>query len=108
MIWNTSTIPSGYIPPKSIYTCAQSTLYPVPGLVVDLNITLCFMSGSDITLHLERLPPSIINGAELDSYDVCIGLSPLPDREILDNNGSDKCLIVNLNVHCFRLSSFNA
>ena len=49
-----------------------------------------------------------MHGAELDSYDVCIGLSLMPDQEILDNNGSDKCLIVNLNVRCFRLSLFNA
>ena len=92
--WNRSSIP--YVPPKHTYTCIESTLYPVPGLVEDISITLCSSNDSNITLYLEWSPPSMIVG-ELDSYDICVGVTLVPDQEILDpDNGSHECSKLNV------------
>ena len=94
MTWNDSSIP--YVPPKHIYTCVESTRYPVPGLVEDVSITSCSSNDSDITLYLEWSPPSIIIG-RLDSYDICVGVTLVPDQGIPDpDNGSHECSKLNV------------
>ena len=92
VMWNIS---GPYIPPKHTYTCVQSTFYPVPGPIDDLSITSCSVRGSNISVELQWSPPSVIIG-ELHSYDICTGNIPLvPDQEI-PNNGSHKCLHLNV------------
>lgn len=101
--WNRSSIP--YVPPKHNYTCMESTLYPVPGLVEDVSITSCSSNDSGITLYLEWSPPSTVVG-ELDSYDIYVGVTLLPDQETPPDNGSHECSELNVCVF-FKLNDYD-
>ena len=100
--WNASSIPYMYMPPNHTYTCAESTLYPTPGLVEGLNVTSCSTNGSHTRLQLEWSPPTDIP-VQLQCYDVCTGSGPgvflVPDQEMSGlNDGSRQCLKINYNV----------
>ena len=98
--WNSSNIPHQFMPPDHTYTCVESTLYPTPGPVEDLIVVSCATNGSYVTLHLEWSPPSSAITVEIDSYDVCIGVSVESDLEMLplDSGNLRQCSNFNFNV----------
>ena len=97
VIWNSSSIPHQFMPPNHTYIC---TLYPTPGLVEDLIVASCTTNGSYVTLHLEWSSPSSAITVEIDSYDICTGVSLESDLEMspLNNGNHRQCSIFNFNV----------
>ena len=88
------------MPPNHTYTCVESTLYPTPGPVEDLIVASCTTNGSYVTLHLEWFPPSSAITVEIDSYDLCTGVSLESDLEMLPLNSGNRrqCSKFNFNV----------
>ena len=98
--WNSSSIPHQFVPPNHNYMCVGSTLYPTPGLVEDLIVASCTTNGSYIILHLEWSPPSSTITVEIDSYDICTGVSLESDLEMspLNSGNRRQCSKFNFNV----------
>ena len=90
VIWNSSSIPHKFMSPNNTYTCVESTLYPTPGPVEDLIVASCATNGSYVTLNLEWSPPSSAITVEIDSYDVCTGVSLESDLEMLPLNSGNR------------------
>ena len=64
------------------------------------NFTLLSYSvnGLEIVLHLEWLPPLIING-ELASYDICVSIRQLEaDKTVLNGDGRHECATQNVSM----------
>ena len=88
------------MPPNHTYTCVESTLYPTPGPLEDLIVASCTTNESYVTLNLEWSPPSSAITVEIDSYDVCTGVSLESDLEMspLNRGSRRQCSKFNFNV----------
>ena len=84
VVWNIHSIP--YVPPSYSFTCTESALSPAPSLVENFTVNSYIINGSQITMDLDWLPPSMPNG-ELGAYNICIGGEPLEPAERLVDSG---------------------
>ena len=91
--WNDTSTP--YVPPRHSYTCTESAISPAPSLVNNFTVTSYSINGSEITLDLHWLPPTMPNG-ELSPYEVCIGGEPLRDDTDPDRNSYTCTLLPNV------------